>query len=583
MSTNNIQDLYNKDTFIVPVSPSDTQVRLKNVIGTIKHTISPFEVVATYVQGLQIKIKTFTDIHTLYFSSNEEAIEALTLLQFALDQVKNNILGSPNNGVQGLLGLPTDGAYGYLYPSLAGVALGDRVEDAFDKITTFLERLAPNTPPNLSTIPLIVQGSYSALQAGTGVQHDDITTSIVTTISADGFHDGSQGFLTATVNNVIAGAVELTSGNDTGLGDGSLVVTLEEDAYLGSPTEEGYWTILNANIVTVAPHNLSLGENFITLTHSSTGSTYKNVYLDDPAVPSFMSATISSVNSGTYISGVPFLTNLDTVDADFGLVNVISEYYHLTNVGKMTGNTIEETIYQPIVPPSKGTLVNGLINAHILEDSFELNSKFSLHGYASNDVSTVANFTTNINIDSKSDESDRVQSGTGQYPITYGAAYDSTESLMINEELQKYDGSYQFPLSFDYSSSYPIGPNYTGIIGGTFNNMRWVTFQPISITNEVAINVEFINALNFGSDSIVSGIEIYVKVEGETGWLNVNSAYPGVGTPVSDGDASLDLGESTSTFKRITFSVIRTGDVYVRIGIPMGSDKAFETINTTLI
>jgi len=132
MATGNIRDLYKKDTFIVPISPEDTQVRLRNIEGTIMHTLSPHEVITIYVQSKNIKIKTLTDIHTLCFSSNQEALDALTCLQLALDQVKNNISGGPTGGISGLLGLPTDGAYGFLYTSIAGVAQGDRVEDAFD-------------------------------------------------------------------------------------------------------------------------------------------------------------------------------------------------------------------------------------------------------------------------------------------------------------------------------------------------------------------------------------------------------------------------------------------------------------------
>lgn len=582
MATGNTRDLYNKDTFIVPISSEDTQVRLRNVEGTITHTLSPYEVVTIYVQGVNIKIKTLTDIHTLCFSSNAEAIEALTLLQLALDQVKNNIAGGPSGGISGLLGLPTDGAYGLLYPSIAGVAQGDRVEDAFDKVTTFLERFVPAPPPNLSAITMSLASGYTALQESSGTLHNDITSNPVATLTAADFLDGKQGVLSATINAASAGSITLTNGDDTGLINNNLTIVADEDAYLGSPSEEGFWWQLTANIVTSAPNTLNLGTNAISMTHDTTGTSNKTIYLDDPLTPILSSINISSIATGTFISGVPYLDESDIITATFDLDQVVSEYYHQTNVGTLTGTSINNAIYQPGTPPAKGSTVNASIDTTVIPSVYEPGAVFDVTGYASNGVTSTQNIVTNLNIDSISDESPRVVSGTGQYPGLYGGAFDNTASILGNEELQMFNGQYQFPPATDYSSFYPVGPDYSTITGGSHNNMRWVTFQPISVVNDVAITIDFINTTNFGATALMAGIEIYVKVDGATGWLNANAAYPGVGTPVADGDPALVVGSSTATSKRVTFSVVRTGDVYVRIGIPQGSNKAFGSINVSV-
>jgi hypothetical protein len=582
MATGNTRDLYNKDTFIVPITTEDTQVRLRNVEGTIKHTLSPHEVVTIYVQGVAIKIKTLTDIHTLCFATNQEAIEALTLLQLALDQVKDNIAGGPTGGIQGVLGLPTDGAYGLLYPSIAGVAQGDRVEDAFDKVTTFLERFVPAPPPNLSAITMTLASGYTARQESSGVLHNDITSTQVSTLSAPDFLDGRQGVLSAVINSINAGSITLTNGDDTGLTNGNLTITGDEDAYAGSPSEEGFWWQLSADIVTSAPNLLVLGANNISMTHDLTGTSNKTIYLDDPMVPVLNNINISSVSTGSYVSGVPYLGNGDNVTATFDADNVVSEYYHQTNIGALAGTSINNDTFQPGSAPAKGATVNASISTTILNNIYEPGAAYDVSAQASNSVVTTQNVVTNLNIDSISDESPRVESGVGQYPGTYGGAFDSSNSILGNEELQMFNGQYQYPPAVDYSGFYPVGPDYTTVAPGSHNNMRWVTFQPITITNEVAITVDFINTTNFGATALMTGIEIYVKVDGATGWLNANAAYPGVGTPAADGDPALVVGSSTSTSKRVTFSVVRSGQVFVRVGIPSGSNKAFGSINVSV-
>ena len=582
MATGNINDLYNKDTFIVPISTEDTQVRLRNVGGTIRHTLSPFEVVTIYVQGITIKIKTLTDIHTLCFTTNAEAIEALTLLQLALDQVKGNISGGPTGGISGLLGLPTDGAYGLLYTSIAGVAQGDRVEDAFDKVTTFLERFVPAPPPNLVDITMLLAGGYSAKQESTGTTHVDITSAMVSTLSAPPFLDGKQGVLSASINSINAGSITLTTGDDTGLTNNNLTITDDVDSYDGIPANEGFWWQLEADIVTSAPNTLNLGANSIAMIHDLTGTSNKIVYLDDPAVPLISAINISAVGGIPIdLSGVPYLGTGAGVSATFNLDQVVSEYYHLTNIGALEGTSITNDIYQPGIAPAKGATVNASIATVVEINNYEPGAVFDVKGYASNGTVSTTNVVSNLNIDSLSDESSRVESGAGQFPITYGGVFNSSTSIMGVEELQMFNGQYQFPPTTNYSTFSPPGPDYSTITGGTYNTNRWVTFKPILITNEVAITINFINTTNFGATAIMAGADIQVKVDGVTGWLDANVAYPGVGTPVNDGDGALVIGSSTATSKRVTFSVVRTGQVLVRIGFPSGSTKAFGSINVT--
>jgi hypothetical protein len=143
------------------------------------------------------------------------------------------------------------------------------------------------------------------------------------------------------------------------------------------------------------------------------------------------------------------------------------------------------------------------------------------------------------------------------------------------------NGRYQYPSLTNYSSNTPTaGPNYSGLTAGSWNNMRWATFSLGSVSSATSVTFSFSGAQNFGSTAIVSNFALYVKVEGVTGWLDANAAYPGVGSPSSNGDAALDIGNSTATSKRVTFgSTARTGTVYVRVGIPSGNNKAFSGVS----
>ena len=90
-------------------------------------------------------------------------------------------------------------------------------------------------------------------------------------------------------------------------------------------------------------------------------------------------------------------------------------------------------------------------------------------------------------------------------------------------------------------------------------------------------------AQNFTADvsKVISDVQIYIKVEGQTGWLNANSPYPGVGNPVNDGDSALVGSASSATTRAVTFGTVNTsGKLYIRIGLT-NSNKKFQNIQLT--
>jgi hypothetical protein len=158
----------------------------------------------------------------------------------------------------------------------------------------------------------------------------------------------------------------------------------------------------------------------------------------------------------------------------------------------------------------------------------------------------------------------------------YGAAYDSSELLTANSELQmEVDGIFKYPPATNYATSNPAGPNYSAI--GTID--RYVTFS-LGAFNGTSRTVNINGGVNFGATALITGLKMWAKVEGATGWVDLNAAYPGVGNPFGNGDAALVVASSTPTVRALTFgSVVRTGTLYIRIALPNGSTKTLTGVS----
>ena len=495
---------------------------------------------------------------------------------------------SGGGGGSDILGLPTDGMYGVTgIGAIAGVAEGDKIEDAFDKIETVLAKLAPPKPANLSAKTLSVSGTYSALESSTGTVHSivtDVTTPTSTTSTS--FYDGDAGTLSAKINGSVAGSRVLTTGDDTG-SYSSLKITSDLDPYLGQTGKEGFWRALIAGVEASSP--LSVGLNTYQLLHSTTGNTpVYTLYVDDPATPSISSYSITSSGTGTYISGVPSLAAGNTVQANFTVGNAIKSHYNSTRIASANSSvTNSANAALPVSPPISGATFVASINLSVSSSSYIENVVVSCLGYnskggtASQNVSVLSG---TMRVDTVSNETIRKKSGTSTYPTKgssasqFGDTYVSATSLVSNEELQLLNGSYQYP-SANYLSNTPVGPNYSSLTG-----IRWVTFNNIgSITAASSLTFTFNGSVNFGGTAEVSNFYLYVLIDGAVptaGWVDGNKPYDGVSSPSVNGDYALVVANSTATSKKITFGQTpRTGTIWVRVGFPSGSDKKFTGIS----
>lgn len=505
---------------------------------------------------------------------------------FEIVDVKTLLTGSGGGLATGYLNNPTDGVYGGTTGNPAGVAKGDLYEDAFDKVATLLGKITPTPPANLSALSLSVPGSYQALTAGTGLLHTVVIDSASPTVTpglaavlANGFADPDNGTLSAFIDAAAQGLVTLTSGDDSGLSNVWLTVISEFDPYAGQAGRSGIFKAITAKIT---PTGLSVGQHTAQLTHSLTGSTPTlTFYVDDPATPS---ATVTSITpSGTTASksGVPYYAAGASLAVAFSIANAIKSHYSPLYVALLSSNGSSGSVTKApsAIPAVNSTYVDSgtlTVNTNTYLESVTAQAI----GYNSKQVAgAAATLNRPIRIDTIGTET-RVTSGTGQFPASgYGQAYDSTLSLASNKDLQFLAGAFRYPPVVSYVNSLPTGPDYSGLTPDTYNNMRWATFQLGTLSAATSVTFSFQSASNFGSSALVSGLALYVRVDGGTGtggWVDANAAYSGVGSPTANGDAALDVGSSTGTTKRVTFGTApRTGTVFVRVGIPSGSNKFF--------
>jgi hypothetical protein len=499
--------------------------------------------------------------------------------------------GGGGGSTGGTVGDPTDGIFGATGPT-AGVESTDTVADAFDKVETILGLLAPAKPQNLLGLALSQAGSYTAKEAVTGTTRTTVTDDTTPTVGVNNFWDGDNGTLSGEIDGVSVGSRALTDADDTGT-YGQLLITADEDPYSGIFGQQGFWMQLDANItpssaLSVAPHTFQLK-------HTITGdSALYTAYLDNPVAPSLGSLSASSTGSSSYVSGVPGLALGQSIAVSFDVINGASKFYNSSQVGRVTSSQTTTLNLNPGAPPAVGATVSLSGNAVVAASAYTESWSGAATGYNSKGATAGGTLTpaTPIRIDTVStgsvyNETTRSKSGTGQFPskgsgaAQFGDAYVSTDLLSANEELQLLNGNYQYPPAVNYTGKYPAGPNYSALSGGSFSNYRWATFSLGALAAAVNTTINLIGSSGI-SAVLQTGMILQVMVEGSTGWLDANAAYPGVGNPASNGDPACVVGSSTATSRRVTFgSTPRTGTVWVRIGFPSGSTKTIQGITRT--
>lgn len=487
------------------------------------------------------------------------------------------------------IGLPTDGAYGGSQGPIAGIKQGDRHEDAFDKIETILGKLAPPLPLALNVATFGFTGAtYSANMQGTQTLFTNVMNNTQPTGYVTGFYDPEGGILSGYINGTMSGVRTLWTGSEIGTYSG-LSITNEYDYWFGVAGKAGFWYCLNAQLAPMVPTNT--GIIVMCMGHSTQGMTPAITgYVDTPKLPT---ATFLSTGTGIgmcsfrWVDGIISLAAGDSIFSKFSGMNAVGPFYN-PNFSQLTASPyLSATAPSPTGFPMSGA--NLLLSGYqtVQNNQYSTGIPMTVTVYNSSNQNGQQTITTNFRMDTvSSQQAQRHTAGTGRFISGgYNVNYDNTINISGNEELQMINGQIQHPPKVDYRNFIPSGYNYGFIQTGTYSGCRWAMFDMGPITNNNTIQFTFNNTANFGATPIIPNFLMYVRVSGATaGWVNGNAAYAGVGNPTLDDTPALVIGNSTATVRQVTFgSTVLSGPVYLRVGIPSGSNMAFGSVSMTVI
>ena len=451
----------------------------------------------------------------------------------------------------------------------------------------------------------------------------------------DLFFDADAGTLTAFIDGVAEGSTVLTPANDSGDSAvgiyNALVVTADADPWDGVSGKENFWRGLRAHIdPNVDATSLQLGKHTYKLTHSRTGSTPEvTFYVDNPAPIGDMqivSASFDSSNESAILSNVRHVSGAPSVRSSeafkitqFDANDVVGRFYNQApvrvecNVSGVADMRLTPAS-TPATPPDGdyGPAQFSPVNITMPATAYQENIEFTLTPINSReeDGVNVETISTGFRIDTISEDvpnalggatATRVYSGDGTswFPslgngaLDCGGPYDSNQSLVTSDymgELQRIGingGRYRWP-SGDYTAM--NGPDYTSAAGETIggDEWRWVTFKldnALSVNSAFTLTLTDPNGMNANNNQITADMYIFVRVgqgSNSTGWLDANQPFSGVGSPTNNGHFAMVSGDSTANVKRVTFgSIVRSGDLYVRIGVKRFSNIWFSGISVT--
>lgn len=357
------------------------------------------------------------------------------------------------------------------------------------------------------------------------------------------------------------------------------------DPYGGEAGKQGFWSgITSFQLANTISVTATSSARLLQLHYPDGGLISYTYYIDQPLTPTIATASISATvpSMAGNISGVPTLTTVQSVTGiGFSIANVSSYFWAPTNAWQIgrpsdfSSGHINTQTGDPDSAPSvygeTGTVTGktGTVQTNQFSD---LSFFFSVRGKNSKSVygPSSSYISTSHRIDTVSNETERLTSGTGLYP-SVGSAYDSVQSAILlstNVELQLINGYYRWPQG-----------NYTTVGGGNYNSIttgdnisgvewRWATFALNNVVSPVTnITINFPSGTpttNLGTSH--TDIKMYVKI-GASGWLDGTQLFD-TPAPYNDGDKAFFGGASTLTSRIITFgTTARSGQVYVRIGI----------------
>lgn len=504
------------------------------------------------------------------------------------------------------IGVAEDGSYndGIFKDFTENTPIGTAV-DRFNEMLLLLAPAPPKSWDNTLNGLDFEESAKSARKIGTGNSVNNLYTNNTPEIkgNSNSIGIGDENVSTEENARIAEGTFELID-NGTSLetftldGDTTPVKTTgylrhsgAVDPYDGVAGKAGFWKGITSfgiggpdglGVVTLPSISASTDERTLELIFPGSNSpTTLDYHIDDPLTVSINNLTADLPVMSNFISGLPSLDTGDSItNISFDIQNVSSYFYSSNDVWQIQSGLIDGVTGDPDTIPSS----NGETGSATNKSTSVRNNQFSDTGFSfsvrgRNSVGTYGSSETfsdsTYRVDSVSDESNRLTSGSGSYPSSgYGANFDSSQSLLTGayvNELLLNGGDYQYPTG-DYTA---FGADNYDTATGT----RFATFKVGEFNNNSTFTLDFQGTSGFGSSFGASDLLIEVIIDGQTSWVDGQSPYAGVGNPGSGSNGVASVTESTNTSRTITFgTAIYTGNIIVRVGLTQGSTRKFESL-----
>ena len=297
---------------------------------------------------------------------------------------------------------------------------------------------------------------------------------------------------------------------------------------------------------------------------------------NESPIATIKNSYFTALNSNnTYISGVPALVANDVITYQTNILTL--KKYKKSTMGHLKiGELYDQEICTKEFYGSFSPNTIETVDITIPENYYSETVPVKIDSYNLEEINGTQNLEYLIRIDSRSDETGRVDTETL-------GDWNSIDNISYKNELQMLNGFYQWPrgdYSFNGNRLYvdlvDSGPDYSDVQG----TERFVTLKyDIDGVNGFYLEIPESEGLVYDPDTkaITNFSTFKCMVKDKTGWLDMNTPYGGVGCPDElDNKGCLVIDDSSYTKHYYTFGTkTLSGELYIKVGIPRNMDIKF--------
>lgn len=470
------------------------------------------------------------------------------------------------------------------------IATKDYVDTTIEKTGTIVDKMIPPTPRTLEGLAVKFYSDkvFSAWDAASG----DFVEKVLLPdydfeIAVPRFHNPGYGQVQVIINDFIVESFDLSNPVSTQ----DIEITYNGDFYDDSLASRGFFNGIEFKFYT-RPEKLP---QFYT-SHHYLRIKFRYSYKDEVYTSEevFIGLEDAQTTEGfeshfklapddnyawKYISGVPTPAAGSTIKISGLKSKSIREFKNNQHelmdfrVSGIAGGVFPKNSYGEYFPRHELTLDYEIQPNWYYEDiELEANS-YNIFGENNGNIKETYHF----RCDTVSDEHNRVSSGNGEYPDSYGEIWNPIIDLSNTNELMMLNGKWQWPVDnfkingtgisslTQWNAAWILaGPDYSK---ATKDGVKYATFAfEIPLSNGVFIKVpEFDRVKNTKAFNISS---CQIRVEGVTDWLDAKKPYKGVGIVRSQGEGCLAVQDCDDDRIYCTFGPKPiSGTLYVRFGL----------------